>query len=129
MTSSGLLGLISQSNAMLTQRQAAIAQNIANVNTPGYQSVDVASDAQDFSRALDAAGTALAKTHRNHLDIGAAGAALVERQTIEGSETNHSGNSVSLEKEMLKAGEVASRFALGTQLYKSFHKMTTMSAR
>ena len=38
-------------------------------------------------------------------------------------EVNHSGGSVSLPKEMIKAGEVASAYQLNTSVMKSFHRM------
>jgi flagellar basal-body rod protein FlgB len=38
-------------------------------------------------------------------------------------DVTHSGNSVSLEQEMLKAGEVSRDFALSTSVAKSFHRM------
>jgi flagellar basal-body rod protein FlgB len=37
--------------------------------------------------------------------------------------TVHSGNSVSIEQEMLKAGDVSRSYSLNTNLVKSFHRM------
>ena len=41
----------------------------------------------------------------------------------------HSGNSVSLEQEMIKAGEVNRAYALNTSVVKAFHRMLLASAK
>jgi flagellar basal-body rod protein FlgB len=127
MTSPGIISLISKSNQMLAQRQTAIAQNVANVNTPGYRALDV----QEFSDVLSSEGVALSQSHRSHLGSGDAASLVSEVDLDPGNEAGatHSGNNVSLEREMLKAGEVSGRFALGTSLYKSFHRMMISAAR
>ena len=41
----------------------------------------------------------------------------------------HSGNSVSLEQEMMKAGDVNRDYSLNTAIVKSFHRMFMTSAK
>ena len=41
----------------------------------------------------------------------------------------HSGNSVSVEQELMKAGEVARNHALNTSIAKSFHRMYLASLK
>ena len=41
----------------------------------------------------------------------------------------HSGNSVSLEQEMLKAGDVNKDYSLNTAIIKSFHRMFMSTAK
>ena len=41
----------------------------------------------------------------------------------------HSGNSVSLEKEMIKASEVNRSYKLNTSVVKAFHRMLITSAK
>lgn len=128
MNSTGILGLVSRSNNWLSGRQALISQNIANANTPGYR----AQDLQSFQKALEMAGaSSIAKTHGAHLDVGGPLAAMTEPVETEVDEAgmHHSGNSVSLDSEMLKAGQVLSGFALGTSVYKSFHRMLITGSR
>jgi flagellar basal-body rod protein FlgB len=125
MDSVGLLNLVSRSNAWLSERHNAIARNVANVNTPGYRAVDVPT----FSDALGAAGGELVRSHPAHIATGQGVAVVAQSESEEGGEATYSGNTVSLEKEMLKAGEVSGKFALGTSVYKSFHRMIISSAR
>jgi flagellar basal-body rod protein FlgB len=41
----------------------------------------------------------------------------------------HSGNSVSLEQEMLKAGDINQDYSLNTAIIKSFHRMFMTSTK
>ena len=125
MHSDGIFNLASRSNAWLSERQSAIARNVANADTPGYRAVDV----QPFLQVLAAAGGNVAQSHPAHMAVGSAAALSAESEAEEGVIPTHSGNTVSLEKEMLKAGEVSGKFALGTSVYKSFHRMIISSAR
>ncbi len=47
----------------------------------------------------------------------------------EGWEITHSGNSVSLEQELIKAGEVNRAYKLNTGIAKAFHRMLLASAK
>jgi flagellar basal-body rod protein FlgB len=44
-------------------------------------------------------------------------------------EVSYSGNNVSLEQELIKAGEVNRAFRLNTSVAKAFHRMLLTSAR
>ena len=44
-------------------------------------------------------------------------------------EITHSGNSVSLEQELIKAGEVNRAYRLNTSVVKAFHRMLLASAK
>ena len=44
-------------------------------------------------------------------------------------EVVHSGNSVSLEQEMLKAGDINKDYSLNTAIIKSFHRMFMTSTK
>ena len=121
----GILNLISNTNQWLSQRQGAIAQNVANANTPGYRSVDV----RAFSDVLESPELSLSMSHAHHMGADNAVSGGLEFQPVDSDVVNHSANTVSLEAEMLKAGEVSERFALGTSIFKSFHRMIISSAR
>ena len=123
--SSGLFGLISKSNQYQAERQTAIAQNVANANTPGYQSVDLA----PFERTFDQLSIQVPRRHQAHLALDQGVGSASEVRPVEGLMPNHSGNTVNLEQEMLKAGEVVGNYALGTSVYKAFHRMLLSSAR
>jgi flagellar basal-body rod protein FlgB len=120
-----LFDIASQNNQWLSARQAVIAGNIANANTPGYQTLDL----QPFEEVLRATSLQMVATKPGHM--------APESSTSGGAETRigstwdivHSGNSVSMEKELMKAGEVSGAYSLNTSIMKAFHRMMLTSAR
>jgi len=114
-----LLDLAGQQARWLGLRQSAIAGNISNASTPGFR----AQDARPFEEALTRAGTDLARTNQGH--IGSDAIAIRGRLKSVGDpwETSFSGNSVNLEEQLMKAGEVSRNFALNTGVVRSFHRM------
>ncbi len=125
MNSVFLFDTISQNNRWLTQRQAVVAQNVANASTPGFKSMDV----KPFEDVLNNAGIAMARTDKAHLAIeGPAGAeAAVEEETLD--QALHSGNNVGLEREFAKSGEIGRSYALNTNIIKSFNRMLQLSLK
>ena len=113
-----LFGLISRHNQWLAARQATLAGNIANANTPGFKALDV----EDFNQTLDTMGLSMATTQSAHMTSGATEAAVGVRQE-DPWDVTHSGNSVSLEQELIKAGEVNRAYRLNTSIAKAFHRM------
>ncbi|MGE3066419.1 MAG: flagellar basal body rod protein FlgB [Hyphomicrobiaceae bacterium] len=125
MTPIHLFSLASQYNKWLTVRQSAVASNIANANTPGFKAQDV----QPFESVLDQANLAMASTQPGHVSYAPASVPTTEVRADDAWEVSHSGNTVSLEKEMLKAGEVNRAFSLNTSVLKAFHRMLLTSAK
>ncbi|WP_157016400.1 flagellar basal body rod protein FlgB [Mesorhizobium xinjiangense] len=119
-----LFDLAAQQARWLSVRQSAVAGNIANANTPDYQAVDV----EPFERVLDNGKLAVAPTHPGHIPIGTAPGAVNVREDAD-AVVNESGNSVSLEQEMVKAGEVRRTFEMNTAIVKAFHRMMMMTTR
>lgn len=120
-----LFNVASRANHWLSVRQSTIAENVANANTPGFKAQDV----KPFGSVLDSMAGAMATTSPQHLSFAPAGSARAESTPVEGSEVLHSGNTVSLEKEMAKAGEVNRAFALNTNIVKAFHRMLMASTK
>ena len=120
-----LFALASQQARWLSVRQTAVSSNVANANTPGYGAVDV----EPFEAVLDNTRVAVRATHPKHIAIGATADALSVRQVNESSPTMPSGNSVVLEDELLKAGEVRRSLELNTAIVKAFHRMLMMTTR
>jgi flagellar basal-body rod protein FlgB len=120
-----LLNIISRHNEWLAARQATIAGNIANANSPGFKAQDV----QPFEMAVEQARLAMAATQPRHLTSGPANAPATELRREEPWEVTHSGNNVSLEQELLKAGEVNRAYRLNTSVAKAFHRMLVASAK
>ena len=105
--------------------QAVIAANVSNANTPGYKAQSV----QPFADVLDRTQLRLASTNGAHLDLDPADQQAVSVKPESAWETTDSGNSVSLEQEMIKAGDVNRSFALNTDLVKAFHGMLMESVK
>jgi flagellar basal-body rod protein FlgB len=117
--------LASQQNRWLSVRQSVVAQNIANANTPDFKALDV----QPFEAVLNATGIEMRQTQANHLaPVNGVGS---DADTEESAKWQivHSGNSVSLEEQMLKAGEVAGNYARNTSVMKTLHRMLLASSR
>ncbi len=91
------------------QRQNAVAQNVANADTPGYAARDLA----PFAEAYAAEGMALRQTRPGHLGAeGSATASMIPRADPGNRSPN--GNSVSLESEMVKSVLAATELAVET---------------
>lgn len=115
-----LFALASQHNRWLSTRQAAVAGNVANANTPGYKAQEVA----PFEAAMDSVRNEMAATNGRHLSLGETRrTSSVETAEQSTWETLHSGNSVSLEQELIKAGEINRSYRLNASVVKSFHRM------
>lgn len=120
-----LFNLASRHAQWASVRQAAIAGNIANANTPGYRAVD----AEPFSAVLDKTHLTLARTASSHLDVTGAGVPVTKMNAKDGWDTSTSGNTVSLEQEMLKADDVNRAFSLNTSIVRAFHRMVLASVK
>jgi flagellar basal-body rod protein FlgB len=120
-----LFNIVSRHNQWLAVRQATIAGNIANANTPGFRAQDV----QPFEMAVEQARLAMTATRAGHLSSGPADAPATELRREAPWETSLSGNNVSLEQELLKAGEVSRAYRLNTSIAKVFHRMVMTASR
>jgi flagellar basal-body rod protein FlgB len=120
-----LFSVISRHNQWLAVRQNAISGNIANANTPGFRAQDV----QPFDAALEQARLTASATQGGHLISGPSDAPVTELRRGSPWEVTHSGNNISLEQELLKAGEVSRAYRLNTSVAKVFHRMLLMSSR
>ena len=120
-----LFDLASQQAKWLSVRQTAVAGNIANANTPGYATMEV----EPFEAVLDNTRVAMRTTNARHISVGMGSESLMVRQTNENSPTMPNGNTVVLEDELMKSGEVRRNFELNTAIVKSFHRMLMMTTR
>jgi flagellar basal-body rod protein FlgB len=108
----------------LSLRQATIASNVANANTPGYRAQDI----EPFDKLLDTKVVALAVTSPKHLTTETSLRPQGTRKE-DSWEVVHSGNSVNLEQEMLKAGDINRDYSLNTAIIRSFHRMFMSSVK
>lgn len=96
-------------------RQTAIAENIAQADTPGYKARDVASFADTYQ---DTSGMKMRTTRAGHL-MGSSASAPVARPIAGTGSESPNGNNVSLEAEMMKAVEVKGHHDRALAIYQS----------
>jgi flagellar basal-body rod protein FlgB len=94
-------------------RQAVVAENIANADTPGYRARTIAAFADSYKAD---AGLALRATRPGHLR--ADNTAATPRPEFSDDEPSPNGNNVSLETEMLNGVEVAREHSQALAIYK-----------
>jgi len=96
-------------------RQAAVAQNVAQADTPGYRAVDL----PDFAAAYRDAGDASRwrATRPGHIPQ-AAGGLDTQPRAVRGA-ASPDGNTVSLEAEMVKAAAVRQDHDMALSIYRS----------
>jgi flagellar basal-body rod protein FlgB len=114
-----LLQLASQQAKWLTARQTMIANNIANANTPGYSATDI----QPFSDVLDQTQIAMATTNPAHITPAAEEFTATSSSDSQSWDTTVSGNSVSLEQEMMKEGDINRSYTMNNNIKRVFHQM------
>jgi flagellar basal-body rod protein FlgB len=114
-----LFELASRQAEWLSVRQAAVSGNVANANTPDFKARDV----EPFKDVLEQTQLTMAATNPGHLEIDASSVAATELRRDAVTEQNHSKNTVSLEEEMVKSGEINRQFSLNTSIVKAFHRM------
>jgi len=98
------------------QRQAIVAQNMANADTPGFKARDIAPFGEIMSVRDTGSGMRASRAH--HLN-GATGGGLMWETTTPNAATDPNGNSVSVEKEMLKGVEIKRQHDMALAVYKS----------
>jgi flagellar basal-body rod protein FlgB len=120
-----LFDLTSRQAQWLAARQTTISGNVANANTPGYRARDV----EPFADVLDKTKLTMAATDGGHIGFEPSHADSAKVKKSESWDTVYSKNSVSLEQELIKAGEVNRQHSLNTSIVKSFHRMLLSSVR
>ncbi len=104
-------------------RQAAVAGNIANANTPGYKARDI--DA--FVAQSDRTQLQMAATRPDHMTISATRLNAGDLTRQNGWDMKHSANNVSLDEQLMKADETAREHQLSLQVMGTFHRMLLTS--
>lgn len=120
-----LFALASDHARWLGVRQSTVASNIANANTPGFAAMDV----EPFESVMNSTELSLAATNPAHMRTASGDASGVEVGNETPWEVYHSGNSVSLEQELIKAGQVTGAYQLNTGVVKAFHRMLLTSTK
>jgi flagellar basal-body rod protein FlgB len=115
----GRLDILQQALNGLARRQQAIAGNIANVDTPGYQRQDVNFEA-DLRSSLNARpGLSLATSDPGHIALSSSNGRMLRAATGNTSgpspSTRNDGNNVDIDYEMAQLSETTLRYELLSQ--------------
>jgi flagellar basal-body rod protein FlgB len=115
----------------LSTRQAVLARNIANADTPGYHPMDVkdAGFASHVAAAMQSASQ-MRKTNAMHMDgMNAKGKGnIVMRKSPEFYERNPDNNRVSIDEEVAKASQTQADYNLTISLYRKTLDMFRIAA-
>ncbi len=120
-----LFDVASQQARWLSTSQAVIAANVSNASTPGYRAQSV----EPFTQVMDKTRLQLASTDAAHLSLDSIQVQAAAIKDESPWEVTDSGNTVSLEQELIKAGDVNRSYSLNTSLVKAFHGMLMASVR
>ncbi len=120
---------------MLGERQKVIAENVANVSTPGFTPSDV--DQSAFAATLQRmAGrsqgpgrTAMTTTQAGHMTPQGGATATLTTARSPDSETTLDGNSVVVEEQMLKIAETRMDFETMVGLYQKSLGLLRLASR
>lgn len=104
-------------------RQATIAGNIANADTPGYKVRDIGA----FEAELGALRLQVAATRPEHMTISPLQMAGSDVDEGSGWDVTHSANTVSLDEELAKADATGRGHSLALSVIGSFHRMILSS--
>ena len=106
------IGVLQQSMRGLAARQRALADNIANLETPGYRAKRV-----DFESSLDAARQAGAPTS----------AVIGEHRSTDPTGVN--GNNVNLDDETVQSTDTALRYQLSVEALNAKYRLLRTAVR
>src|ERR1700722_5472657 len=104
-SNTGLMGLLAQKMAYLNQRQAVLAENVANSDTPGYKARDLTPFT--FGDALKQASIGMKVTDPHHITPASMSGVNAKTIKTESTETLPNGNSVDLEQQMMEVSKTA----------------------
>ncbi len=120
MSSLPVFALASQQAQWLSIRQAAVANNIANISTPGYRATDV----KPFDSVLQETQFQMRATNARHVELGKEN--MLERAD---AEMTVSGSPVRIENEVMKASEIRRDYEINTAITKAFHRMLMAASK
>lgn len=126
-----LLGLLRERMSWLNARQGVLSQNVANADTPGYMAHDL--KPLDFETLLKNSTQSsefnggLATTNPRHIAINGNASGFTDAADQQPDTT---GNSVSLEEEMIKVADTQAQYQAAANLYsKAVELMRTAIGR
>lgn len=118
-----LMNIASRRAEWAAVRQAAIAGNVANADTPNYKARDI----EPFHVEEERTRLQLAKTRPGHLALTPLEMRSTEVHETRGWDVAHSANTVSIDEQLMKSGETRRFHSLSTTVLGAFHRMILQS--
>lgn len=123
MSDSVLMTMLNTSMRYDTQRQKVLAENISNLDTPGYRAQDLKK--LDFKHmAAEAHRLEMRATSPKHLSGTLGGSSdYASEEDRKNFEITPTGNSVVLEEQMGKVSDTGASYQISNSLYKKYTAM------
>ncbi|MBV9250063.1 MAG: flagellar biosynthesis protein FlgB, partial [Acetobacteraceae bacterium] len=118
----GLFDLAQRRLTWAAQRQTVLADNIANVSTPGFQAKDLTPFANTLTQALSAEPV---QTQPNHLK-GTTGGALQAKKDIPAARAVD-GNDVALDVQLTKVADTETIQATVTTIFRKYMSLFSVA--
>lgn len=100
----------------LSMRQRAVANNVANVDTPNFKSTEVRFEDQ-LQRAMQQGSAGeLVRTDARHLDVGGGTEFAPEVLTLDDTTLRNDGNNVDIDREMVQLADTQIRYNTAIQM-------------
>ena len=114
-----LLGMLRERMSWLNARQQTLSQNVANADSPGFLARDLKPLAfEDILQRMQGNESAgLTTTDPHHIAISRTQTSDYAGQDSPDTEANVTGNTVSLESEMIKVSDTQAQYQAATNLY------------
>lgn len=117
-----LLNVLRERMSWLNNRQSVLSQNVANADTPGYLAKDL--KPLDFDQLVQQRmpaslqqASSLTVTNPRHIEISSSRAGRFKEAVSPDSAPNPTGNTVSLEEEMIKVSDTQAQYQAASNLY------------
>ncbi|MGN6517110.1 MAG: flagellar basal body rod protein FlgB [Rhizomicrobium sp.] len=114
-----LLGMLRERMSWLTARQDTLAQNVANADSPGYLARDLKPISfEDMMKKINGgdSATTLMTTDPHHINISNQATSFAGEDSPD-TEATITGNTVSLESEMIKVADTQAQYQAATNIY------------
>lgn len=118
-----LFSMMKTKMAYLSERQDVLSQNIANVDTPGYQARDLKKLEFENMAMLHANHLAMRATSPSHQQPSQQEAEFSPEKIRKTYEMSPMKNKVVIEEQMMKVAETSMQYQATTNLYKKMSEM------
>lgn len=108
-TDQSIMTALGRQLTVAVARQSVSAGNLANVDTPGYRTREVSFD--EVLESQVGAADELATTHPGHLTAPTSTGATRQSHEVDGLPTRRDGNTVELDRELLKMSQASADFS------------------